>query len=131
MCLLFLFSTRINNNSYTNFVKTFFLLKVDLRSKSYFGYACALAQAFHCSLRSKSYFWLCMRFSSGVPILFYEVNRTFGYACALAQAFHYSLRSKSYFWLCMRFSSCVLLILLIILIKVQKQAPKTLSSFDA
>jgi len=31
-----------------------------------------------------------MRFSSGVPILFYEVNRTFGYACALAQAFHYS-----------------------------------------
>ncbi|MGX0613483.1 hypothetical protein ACUXQF_000760, partial [Staphylococcus epidermidis] len=30
--------------------------------------------------RSKSYFWLCMSFSSGVPLLFYEVNRTFGYA---------------------------------------------------
>ncbi|MDU3864072.1 MAG: hypothetical protein E7G72_09710, partial [Staphylococcus epidermidis] len=63
-------------------------------------------------LRSKSYFWLCMCFSSGVSLFFYEVNRTFGYACALAHAF--------------------LLILLIILIKVQKkQAPKTLSSFDA
>ncbi|MGX0192969.1 hypothetical protein ACUXGQ_001832, partial [Staphylococcus epidermidis] len=31
-------------------------------------------------LRSKSYFWLCMSFSSSVPLLFYEVNRTFGYA---------------------------------------------------
>ena len=70
-----------------------------------------------------------MRFSSGVPILFYEVNRTFGYACALAQAFHYSLRSKSYFGYACALAHAFLLILLIILIKVQKTSTEDTLEF--